>query len=426
MPRSTNANDTKHLKLRGNVWWYQRRVPKALQHIYKNEKQITFSLNTGDIRIAKSKRDKFNGELASKQLSGANPDAARFRHFVRQLQADKQDSPDDWDAPYDIRQIERTGDTVFVDAYTTVSGANDKSLFYDITLREALHNWQEKYGINKSRETQRKVPQTVKLFLNFQEAQDISLQSISRRDVYDFIEYLAQLYSKNTVSGHISRLKVVWQLAKDRCDVLGDNPFHGHKMDGTSETIKYELFTPDELKALNKAMDDVSREKRLIFQLALYTGARLSEICGIRARNVLNAGKNYYYHIEKGKTKDATRNVPLPSELVADILAVREGLADDALLFSLDNKTYSRWFSKFKSAFVDNNRKVFHSLRVGFSTALKRCDVAERYAAEILGHKRGETMSYGYYAKENEIERLSLETRKAVEYILRNWLTVSP
>lgn len=423
MPRSTNANDTKHLKLRGNVWWYQRRVPKALQHIYKNEKQITFSLNTGDIRIAKSKRDKFNGELASKQLSGANPDAARFRHIVRQLQADKQDNPYDWNEPYDVREIERAGDTVFVDAYTTVTGANDSSSHYDISLREALHNWQVKHGINKSKETQRKVPNTVKLFLNFLEVQDVSLQSVSRRDVYDFIEYLAQHYAKNTVSGHISRLKVVWQLAKDRCDVTGDNPFHGHKMDGTSETNKYQIFTPSELREIYDLVTNDTNERRLIFMLALFTGARISEICSLKVANVMKAGDCYYYHIEKGKNKSATRNVPIPANLADDLLALCDSREPDELLFSLDGKAYSRWFSLTKSKVVGDQQKAFHSLRVGFATALKRCDVPERYAAEILGHSRGETMSYGYYAKENEIEKLSGEAQKAVDYIASNWLT---
>ncbi|MEA3587941.1 tyrosine-type recombinase/integrase [Pseudidiomarina sp. 1APP75-27a] len=356
-------------------------------------------------------------------MSGANPDAARFRHIVRQLQADKQDNPYDWNEPYDVREIERAGDIVFVDAYTTVTGADDRSSHYDISLREALHNWEVKHGVNKSLETQRKVPNTVKLFLNFLEVQDVSLQSVSRRDVYDFIEYLAQHYAKNTVSGHISRLKVVWELAKDRCDVTGDNPFHGHKMDGTSETKKYELFTPSELQALNKSLDEASKDRKLIFLLGLYTGARLSEICNIKAGNIMQAGDHYYYHIEKGKTKDATRNVPIPPELVADTLALREGLADDDLLFSVDSKTYSRWFSVLKSSLVDDSRKVFHSLRVGFSTALKRCDVHERYAAEILGHKRGETMSYGYYAKENEVHKLASEAAKAFSYIKFAWLT---
>ena len=157
--------------------------------------------------------------------------------------------------------------------------------------------------------------------------------------------------------------------------------------------------------------------------LALFTGARISEICSLKVGNVMKAGGCYYYHIEKGKNKSATRNVPIPSSLADDVLALCGSREPDALLFSLDGKAYSRWFSLTKSKVVDDKQKAFHSLRVGFATALKRCDVPERYAAEILGHSRGETMSYGYYAKENEIEKLSGEAQKAVDYISSNWLT---
>ena len=59
----SKKTDTKHLKLRGNIWWYQRRVPKHLTNQYPNQSFIQASLDTADVRQARRKRDILNGEL---------------------------------------------------------------------------------------------------------------------------------------------------------------------------------------------------------------------------------------------------------------------------------------------------------------------------------------------------------------------------
>ncbi len=61
----SKKTDTKHLKLRGNIWWYQRRIPKHLTNQYPNQSFIQVSLDTADIRQARRKRNIINGELES-------------------------------------------------------------------------------------------------------------------------------------------------------------------------------------------------------------------------------------------------------------------------------------------------------------------------------------------------------------------------
>jgi integrase/recombinase XerC len=57
------------------------------------------------------------------------------------------------------------------------------------------------------------------------------------------------------------------------------------------------------------------------------------------------------------------------------------------------------------------------------ATAFSRAGVDELTAAFILGHKGGKTMSYGYYAKTDELHRLKDALEKAVNVIKQDWFT---
>jgi hypothetical protein len=57
------------------------------------------------------------------------------------------------------------------------------------------------------------------------------------------------------------------------------------------------------------------------------------------------------------------------------------------------------------------------------ATAFSRAGIDELTAAFILGHKGGRTMSYGYYAKADELHNLIEAVERAVDIIKRDWLT---
>ncbi len=59
----------------------------------------------------------------------------------------------------------------------------------------------------------------------------------------------------------------------------------------------------------------------------------------------------------------------------------------------------TRWFSRIKIENISTDpAKCFHSFQVMFSTAMQRAEVIELKASTILGRKRGNTMTYGYYS----------------------------
>jgi hypothetical protein len=53
-----------------------------------------------------------------------------------------------------------------------------------------------------------------------------------------------------------------------------------------------------------------------------------------------------------------------------------------------------------------------------FSTAMQQSGVDELKAAAILGHKRGNTMTYGYYSRGYELQQLKEAYDQCVERII--------
>ncbi len=53
-----------------------------------------------------------------------------------------------------------------------------------------------------------------------------------------------------------------------------------------------------------------------------------------------------------------------------------------------------------------------------FATPMQQAEVDELKAAAILGHKRGNTMTYGYYSKGYELRQLKDAYDKCVERLI--------
>ncbi len=91
----------------------------------------------------------------------------------------------------------------------------------------------------------------------------------------------------------------------------------------------------------------------------------------------------------------------------------------DDLLLGLEGKAMSRWFSRIKTVHISTNTaQSFHSFRVMLSTAMQRANVDELKAAAIVGHKRGNTMTYGYYSDGYALAQLKEAYDLCVEYLI--------
>ena len=414
------SSDTKHLKLRGNVWWYQRRIPKTLLEQFGGQTTISESLGTGDIREARRKRDILNGKLEERRFNAPNADRHRFLELVKTMSEDKERFPASWDEHYDLDKVQRDNDEVFIHAYTTVNGRKDHHSRYRITLKEALDNWVKKFHTSKTKDTIHKVKQATDKFLKHLGLYDIQLEDITKQQVNEYIEHLQVKYKKTTVQGSISRLRSIWNYADSLGEIAARSPFEKNIYAAGEKVEKKQPFTADEMTWIKENVATDEPDKRLLVELAVFTGCRISELCNLEVKHVIVDGDITAIFVATGKTDAAERVIPLTDDLGMRVRALADNKQDDELLLGFDNSSeMSRWFSRIKTENIStDSAKCFHSFRVMFSTAMQQSGVDELKAAAILGHKRGNTMTYGYYSRGYELQQLKEAYDQCVERII--------
>ncbi|OFC71073.1 DUF6538 domain-containing protein [Alteromonas confluentis] len=288
--------DTKHLKLRGNIWWYQRRVPKHLANQYPDQSFIQISLETGDIREARKKRDVLNGEIESKSLRTiTNTDGQRFRELVREMERDRANHPKKWDLAIYPERLQEQGQQLELEAYMTVNGARDFSRKYRLTILDGYEMWLNDVGQSKTEEHRHKIEKAIKdfgkfCFKNYDwiDSPNLVIEDIDRKLVYAFIKHLGKSYKKTTVQGTISRINTIWAYLKKIDEVKGDNPFHDHIYSSAEEaqSEKREPFTKEEVEII-RAYKWEKPVYSLLVDLGIYTGCRISELCNLKKKHVV-------------------------------------------------------------------------------------------------------------------------------------------
>jgi len=179
------------------------------------------------------------------------------------------------------------------------------------------------------------------------------------------------------------------------------------------------IFTSDDLKILFESTEYIEHKFDHSYQywvplIALYSGARLNEICQLYLGDIKQIDGVYIFDIndsqdKKLKNSSSKRLIPIHSKLIelglithANHLKVnketrlfpeikhrRDGYGQDA----------SRWFGGYrKRVGVNDSTKVFHSFRHTVIDQLKQQEVPKEMVANIAGHL-DESITFGRYGK---------------------------
>ncbi|MBV7316215.1 DUF6538 domain-containing protein [Shewanella sp. NIFS-20-20] len=404
MSTNSKSANNRYLKLHHDTWVYCRRVPKDLKHLYPNKTNITISLKTSSVKAARIKRDKLNGELAA-QLQGAySPDRMQFKQYLEQvkpyvgaLQAN--------DSAIDFDDVLPRNDIAKAAFRQEVYGDNQHA--YSYTLLEGLNSLLGRSS-NATPDTVSKLRNATERFLLFLKARDIPLREIHKKQVVEYVDYLGQEYAHGTITAHLSRLKSVWVHAyklgeiDQKISPFCDHDLSKYRGEGTQQK---QLFSKHQLQQI---LRECPENIKNVVRLGLFTGARLNEICN--AHEELIDGVRCMV-IKKSKTASGVRVVPLPPQV-----------DDITLPLCIETKTTGRAFSRFKvERITDDKTRSFHSLRVHYTTAAQRAKVEEFETATLVGHKAGQTMSYGYYAK-SDVKKLLESATVIANQVEREWL----
>jgi len=171
----------------------------------------------------------------------------------------------------------------------------------------------------------------------------------------------------------------------------------------------YDAFTPDEVARIFEPSSYLAAMTApdLFWGplLGAYTGMRISEATAIKAEDVKHAKGVHFIHIPKSKTSAGVRDVPICDALLSlgflDYVAeVRAAGAPHLFAHRLIiNGGYSKELSaamlaRRKAVKIEdpNDRKSFHSFRVGVSTALANAGANTMQAMRIVGHNVGDSV----------------------------------
>lgn len=237
------------------------------------------------------------------------------------------------------------------------------------------------------------------------------LMTVSPRIARFFTATLHDKYKPKTIARKISSIRSFYSfLVKD--DVLETNPFIDVELPKKEKKLPKFIY-PEEIEQLFRSIDQstvLGKRNYLILEFLYGTGARVTELCDVKLKDVNYFEDNIILH-GKGK-KD--RIVPLHTRLVTElsdyVLTTRKDLLkhnESAYLFlnnrgvNITSRGVRMIINKIMSDSGASLKVSPHTLRHTFATHLLNNGADLRTVQELLGHEHlSSTQIYTKVSKE--------------------------
>jgi len=266
---------------------------------------------------------------------------------------------------------------------------------------------------------------------------DLTLEQINALNIP-----VDKIISDTTKSNHINRVKsfLAWCSRNDyACAGLGE-PLQ--KLIKRTQRMHEErdVFTNEDLCSLFTSFQYLNGKHKLASHywvplLALFTGARLTELCQLHVSDVKHDESTGISYLDINdnddksvKTLSSKRLIPIHPQLIKlGLLEYVELRSGERELFpecaSLQENTsvshkFQKWFNRTYLNAKNCNitgKKSFHSFRHSVANHLKQLGFAEHRVSELLGHQGHSTITYGRYGKGSSLSS-KLELIKALEF----------
>jgi integrase len=225
----------------------------------------------------------------------------------------------------------------------------------------------------------------------------------------------ASVLSRQTAKRYLSSLSSFWKWLEAR-GFAQDNPWlrqglgkkskrgqaapRGQWSDKALVKLLSERYTPRYTQTLHD-----------LIRLALVTGARLDELCALKADHVHKRDDGWWITITAGKSEAAVRDIPV-HDAATQVLEGRRKRSKEFIFDFLvpggpDKKrswNVSKAFGHYTRGLdLGDARHTFHELRNTFIEAMEAAEVPESTTKLIVGHARA-SMTYGRYSKGQRVQ----------------------
>lgn len=388
-----------YIKKKGEIYYYQRRTPKALLDVYGKE-WIRFSLKTDNVSEAVHRADAENQRIAM-LLKADNPKTL-FEYYTRQIQ---EHGPTENVREFGGGKITETHSAAedlqeFIESEVELAGRNFDEVIaslnpkdqarwyaarhlergerppsvYRYSLRDACEELMEIKKRTVKSKTLGVYKRALEAYLGGSATYDLA--SITRPMVVEWYNEQLKTNNPKTVSNWMVYLGQMYQHAIDtgKIDESRANVFRGHRAP-KHRTEHYQEMSQEQLLTILPLLKE---DDQIAAQVGWYTGMRISEVLSATIESVDNI---LCFHVSDGKTAAATRWIPMHTALIPML-----GAAEQATEITGD---YSKRFGRAKSkAYPDAGRSLgFHSLRVAFISHALRAGHAEADVARVVGHE---------------------------------------
>ena len=407
-----------YLIQRGNSWYARMGIPEDVRHKLGHKREYIQSLRTPDRNIALIQSKPLIAEwknaihIARGHASVIQKTALMMRH---EADVDPKVNPDTGmsDTAYAAEEIADGLDGIeqaeFYDHYTGRKGTPFNH-FASEFIKAAYTNAKTAGDALRS--------------INLFTAYCPTLESVTARAVMMWID--AETRSQSSVSKTKTFLSKYWKYLQQRDYVDHDlKPFTDIELPKTLKPRQpREAYTDDEIALI---LDQLQLKQddglTAITMLAMYTGARISELAGLRVDSVVTNDGITCLKIDDAKTKAGNRAVPIHPKIQGLVKTLITDSTDGYLVTGVKSKggkdRRADVLGKRYGRLVRNDcklpkSKVFHCFRNTVATKLESTGVPENIAADIVGHDKA-TMTYGLYSGGTSTQQ-KFDAVKSIEY----------
>lgn len=455
-----------HLLLRSGIYYYRLAVPARLRPAFCGRTEFCFSLGTRDKKTALQKvwflsiqsqsilnqadallmaKEKDPNRLALilkytpkeglyVESDPNNPEdgalaLAAIQHFAPVLAAAEQSRP----------QIDGAEMLRLMHATSALSGMQ----FGSNSSRSLSAVLEDHMKVNATKWVPRTADDyrsSIELFIRT--VGDVPIQIVAKRTVADFKVAMSGKMAASTLDKKLVALKGLLDYARSTGEYVGENPVSGQMVLNKSDRAKrqsYKEFSADDLKTIFGKDYLVHKAAKPHFYwvpiIALFTGARINEICQLRIDDVREFEDVWIISLlaenphQKAKTKASKRIVPIHPHLLElgllGYVQLVKAVTGDAtsMLFPYlvkDKTGYAKsssrqWGRYLERLKITDEFKTFHSIRVTANNRLRQAGVDEEKRCQLVGHEH-ETVNSSIYSSPLEAKKLAETVLSKLQY----------